>query len=358
MPHHQSRQQRPSGGHGFPPGAIMGQGFVTNGRMGMDRRSNGMVVPPGISHQHAMQPWMPGPHHSFHPSNLNHQPHGRPTFRYGRSHASMPHTFSYDSTSSSTSPATLSPKQDYSSFQTSSLATTPSFDSSRHEAALALLESHRGKGADDEKQTERSRPLKKRKTVTPQKSLYSEAAHVSPISQMSTRSVLADSTRLSEDSSNTPQDSATGFSSMASLDDDDPKEGHNKARMTPIQTPSATSTCPAPPPTHLAIPHFPSVLHSLLTESEHAGSVVQWLLHGKAWKIVRWEALRRQVLPQFFPQLREEDQTQSKAGGTSSAGSIDAFLWHLTAWGFEEVIDGQDAGAYFHPVSPLVCVPE
>ena len=41
-------------------------------------------------------------------------------------------------------------------------------------------------------------------------------------------------------------------------------------------------------------------------------------------------------MPQFFPQL---------------AGSIDAFLWHLAAWGFEEIQDGPDVGAFGHTVS-------
>jgi hypothetical protein len=89
------------------------------------------------------------------------------------------------------------------------------------------------------------------------------------------------------------------------------------------------------------IPAFVSVLHTVLTESDFAGKVVQWLPHGKAWKIVLWDALRRQVLPMYFPQLQD----------TPSSGSIDAFLWHLQAWGFAEINEGPDAGAYTHVVS-------
>lgn len=99
------------------------------------------------------------------------------------------------------------------------------------------------------------------------------------------------------------------------------------------------------PPAHVEIPHFPSVLHAVLTESEFAGTVLLWLPHGQAWKIVRWDALRRQVLPKYFAQLREDESKDS-------SGSIDAFLWHLAAWGFEEVTDGPDAGAYSHIVCP------
>jgi hypothetical protein len=102
------------------------------------------------------------------------------------------------------------------------------------------------------------------------------------------------------------------------------------------------------PPAHVVIPHFPSVLHSLLTESEYAGTVVQWLPHGQAWKIVRWDTLRRQALPKYFPQLVEEN------GGKHPSGSIDAFLWHTSAWGFEEVTHGPDMGAYANVVS--ICI--
>lgn len=99
----------------------------------------------------------------------------------------------------------------------------------------------------------------------------------------------------------------------------------------------------------VVIPHFPTVLHMVLTESEFAGSVLQWLAHGKAWKIVRWDALRRKVLPKYFSRL----QQQSKSA--SAACSIDEFLCHLEAWGFEEVTDGPDAGAYTHVVSFACC---
>ena len=99
----------------------------------------------------------------------------------------------------------------------------------------------------------------------------------------------------------------------------------------------------SPPPTQVVIEHFPTVLHSILTSSEFAGNVVQWLPDGEAWKILRWDALRRQVLPKYFSQLRDED---GKLGS-----SIDAFLWQLASWGFEEIQDGPDVGAYTNKVS-------
>jgi hypothetical protein len=99
----------------------------------------------------------------------------------------------------------------------------------------------------------------------------------------------------------------------------------------------------SPPPSKVVIEHFPTVLHTILTSSEFAGSVVQWLPDGEAWKILRWDALRRQVLPKYFSQLRDEE---GKIGT-----SIDGFLWQLAAWGFEEIQSGPDVGAYQHKVS-------
>jgi hypothetical protein len=88
-------------------------------------------------------------------------------------------------------------------------------------------------------------------------------------------------------------------------------------------------------------PHFPSVLHKVL-DMPDAKSVLQWLPHGQAWKIVRWDALRREVLPKYFPELCNKGE---------DGGSMDSFLWQVRAWGFEEIIDGDDAGAYRHLVS-------
>ena len=76
------------------------------------------------------------------------------------------------------------------------------------------------------------------------------------------------------------------------------------------------------------------------------GNAVQWLPNGEAWKVVRWDALRREVLPLYFSELRDENG--------KGCGTIDAFIWHLTAWGFEEIKDGTDAGAYRHDVSDSV----
>lgn len=96
-------------------------------------------------------------------------------------------------------------------------------------------------------------------------------------------------------------------------------------------------------PSQVLIPHFPTVLHHVLADKELDGKVIQWLPDGEAWKVVRWDAMRRQVLPKYFADLRDENG--------SGCGTIDAFLYHLDAWGFEEIQDGTNAGAYRNDVS-------
>jgi len=79
-------------------------------------------------------------------------------------------------------------------------------------------------------------------------------------------------------------------------------------------------------PSQVMIPHFPTVLHHVLVDKNFDGKVIQWLPNGETWKVIRWDAMRRQVLPKYFADLRDEDG--------SGCGTIDAFLYHLDAWGF------------------------
>lgn len=198
-----------------------------------------------------------------------------------------------------------------------------------------------------EDDTDRNGPLKKRKATNAiMRKKSDEAYHISPHSdsskqtpattETSTDETATPSTTLHHTPPSTAHRTPPGGSPGSSYDLRGGQALPDSAKI------SVTKEIIIPP-THVEIPHFPSVLHAVLTESEFAGRVLQWLPHGQAWRVVRWDALRRQVLPKFFSQLREED---SKDG----SGSIDAFLWHLSAWGFEEVTDGPDAGAYSHVV--------
>lgn len=141
--------------------------------------------------------------------------------------------------------------------------------------------------AKDTSPDDRSRPLKKRKTFASHGPM---PCHISPVSSHA--------------------DDRTHVTQYSREEDDDTNSRAASA----------------------VVPHFPSVLHMLLTASKDG--VLEWLEHGKAWRIVRWEALRRAILPHFFPQLQ----------------SMDAFLAHISAWGFREVTEGPDVGAYTNEV--------
>eukprot|EP00548_Thalassiothrix_antarctica_P020136 CAMPEP_0194187546 /NCGR_PEP_ID=MMETSP0154-20130528/51357_1 /TAXON_ID=1049557 /ORGANISM="Thalassiothrix antarctica, Strain L6-D1" /LENGTH=585 /DNA_ID=CAMNT_0038907343 /DNA_START=151 /DNA_END=1908 /DNA_ORIENTATION=+ len=94
------------------------------------------------------------------------------------------------------------------------------------------------------------------------------------------------------------------------------------------------------------VANFPQVLYHILsdtaTQSETTGSVLQWLPHGRAWRVLRWDLVRIVIIPRFFPELCYEND------GPTSGESIDAFLWNVRSWNFQEINDGLDAGAYAH----------
>jgi len=166
-------------------------------------------------------------------------------------------------------------------------------------------------------------PFKKRKMVSDiirSKTNNNDGAfHVSPVSHGSkTAEALpaACSPDRSHASHNSSYEDIKG--GQALLDSSKVSEGKNIA-----------------PPTTVTVTHFPWQLYNLLANSSSPSSpeqgVLEWCSHGKAWRIVRWDALRKLILPKYF-------------GGAS----VDSFLADLTAWGFTEVNDGNDAGAYSH----------
>ena len=105
-------------------------------------------------------------------------------------------------------------------------------------------------------------------------------------------------------------------------------------------------------PRNARVPHnnersFPLVLHEVLSQSCHAGTVLDWLPHGQGWRVLRWDELARMVLPEYFPQF---------CSGPSGEGNITAFLDYVKAHGFREVREaGPDMGSYRHGVSKVLC---
>jgi hypothetical protein len=187
-----------------------------------------------------------------------------------------------------------------------------------------------------------SRPLKKRRNRDNDdlarslegKATADGACHVSPISHSSKSGTSSDPHAFSHDTPST--------SSAHSFDMKDDVAAKNISENLFVASQRKACTI---------IPQFPSLLHWLLSDGPSLRSqaldptVLQWLSHGQAWRIVRWDFFHRNVLPAAFPQLALE------ANGTT--GSIDAFLWQLKAWGFEEIKDGPDVGAFAHTVRLL-----
>lgn len=194
----------------------------------------------------------------------------------------------------------------------------------------------KGGDNDNEEVNESNGPLKKRRKLLdflrekPAMTAEKQPLHVSPLPSPQVRNRVAGQNSSSDTTASTSPPRTAGSSStcLASL--------HETAKISHAAEIS-------PPPSQVVIEHFPTVLHDVLTNSDFAGNVVQWLPGGEAWKILRWDALRRKVLPQHFSKLQDEDG--------KVAGSIDAFLWNLAAWGFEEIQSGPDVGAYKHKVS-------
>jgi hypothetical protein len=88
---------------------------------------------------------------------------------------------------------------------------------------------------------------------------------------------------------------------------------------------------------------FPMQLHCALSHpSTKCKLALEWLPHGKSWRILRLEALGK-ILPQFFPEC---------------GNSIDVFLDSVEAWGFQRISDGSaryaDQGSFYHEVNSTV----
>lgn len=205
-----------------------------------------------------------------------------------------------------------------------------------------------GEEKEKEEPAESSGPLKKRRKMleilrekpVPTTTAEKQPLHVSPLPSPQVRTRIA-SHEMEETTASATSPPGTASSSSTSMASPyDAKEAQGLHEGSKIKDAAEIS----PPPAQVMIKHFPTILHNVLTSSDFAESVVQWLPDGKAWKILRWDALRRKVLPKHFSELKDEE---GRVGI-----SIDAFLWHLAAWGFEEVQSGPDVGAYSHEVRP------
>jgi len=126
--------------------------------------------------------------------------------------------------------------------------------------------------------------------------------------------------------------------------------------------------------------HFPNVLHKLLSKTSYRQGdannkislAMEWLNHGKAFRILRYDILCTEVLPKEMPMLcsdrkkkmmqngickseSRDDETKREEVGSGQVYSddewVEAFSWFAKAYGFEEVMSGRDKGSFRHEVS-------
>jgi len=126
--------------------------------------------------------------------------------------------------------------------------------------------------------------------------------------------------------------------------------------------------------------HFPIVLHKLLSKtSDRQGDAnnkislaMEWLNHGKSFRILRYDILCTEVLPKKMPMLcsdrkkmmmqdgicksesRDDEQTKVEEEGSNKCSDdewVEAFSWFVKSYGFEEVMSGRDKGSFRHEVS-------
>lgn len=77
-------------------------------------------------------------------------------------------------------------------------------------------------------------------------------------------------------------------------------------------------------------------LHKLLTDESQA---MEWLSHGKSFRVLRWDVMVEEVLPELF-----------SGSETDIDLSIQTFRGQLKDCGFVEVKRGKDYGSYCHEV--------
>lgn len=222
-----------------------------------------------------------------------------------------------------------------------------------------LRRQQNGAGEDDEEEEEDSMSDATEKEVTATNATTAtehDPCHVSPVSHSSaehglraestddstpTRRIIPPNSRTNRTSSYDSKDLPLSYRAMERKEAFTTQELLDSAK---VHSTAQIGALKPSYPSQVLIPHFPTVLHQVLSDKE-CENVVQWLPDGEAWKVLRWDGLRRQVLPRYFADLRDEN------GG--ACGTIDAFLFHLGAWGFEEIKDGTDVGAYRHDVSTM-----
>lgn len=147
-------------------------------------------------------------------------------------------------------------------------------------------------------------------------------------------------------------------------------------RKSTIEGLNNMESAPTSPSNKSLATQFPSMLHGVLGRNEPViTSSVEWLSHGRGFRVLRWDRLCTEVLPKEFSELCDnlfptnrqdkierrfdsegkpfDSREQMKSNEFSDDQWVEAFLWHIRAWGFQEVMTGKDRGSFRHEVSEM-----
>ncbi|KAL7477978.1 hypothetical protein ACHAW6_003765 [Cyclotella cf. meneghiniana] len=97
------------------------------------------------------------------------------------------------------------------------------------------------------------------------------------------------------------------------------------------------------------VPTFPAKMHAILSNKE-LSDVIEWLPHGRAWRILKPRTFEIHVLPRYF----HHNKLSSFVRQTSEQqiGSNHTFLTNdillANGWGFRRLTQGYDRNAYYH----------
>jgi hypothetical protein len=75
---------------------------------------------------------------------------------------------------------------------------------------------------------------------------------------------------------------------------------------------------------------FPSKLHKIISNPLHR-EFIDWLPHGRAWRILKPKMFEKDVIPKFFRSERYA-----------------SFMRQVNGWGFKRITEGPDLNSYYH----------
>ncbi|KAL3787116.1 hypothetical protein HJC23_013097 [Cyclotella cryptica] len=78
------------------------------------------------------------------------------------------------------------------------------------------------------------------------------------------------------------------------------------------------------------VPTFPAKMHAILSNKE-LSDVIEWLPHGRAWRILKPRTFEIHVLPRYFHHNK-----------------LSSFVRQTNGWGFRRLTQGYDRNAYYH----------